>query len=90
MWMKYIVKDWFNKHLKYWKLINVDLVSSENNKIYISNWLKLPDIPYQILIIGRPGSRETNVLLTLINYQPGVKYFFISKRSLSIKVSTVT
>ena len=39
--------------------------------IYIY-WPYIPDYPYRILIIGGSGSGKTNVLLNLIENQPGI------------------
>ena len=36
------------------------------------NWPYIPDHPYRILIIGGSGSRNTNVLLDLIENQPDI------------------
>ena len=38
----------------------------------IKNWTFIPDHPYRILIIGGSGSGKTNLLLNLIENQPGI------------------
>ena len=50
---------------QFWWLCNEN--KTEHNK----NWPYSPDHPYRILIIGDSGSWKTNVLLNLIENQPG-------------------
>ena len=47
----------------------------------------IPDHPHRILIIGGSGSRQTNVLLNLIEHQRPDIDKFICQRSIWIKVS---
>ena len=56
------------------------MITNKNNKIHKPNWLKIPNHSYQVLFIGRSGSRKTNALLHLINYQPEMdKHFLFTK-----------
>ena len=56
--------------ISYYKMINFDDYTNENKTERNSEWSLIPDHPYRILIIGRSGSGETNVLLYLTNNQP--------------------
>ena len=40
-------------------------------------WPYIPNHPYRILIIGRPGSARTNALLNLINNQPNIDKIYL-------------
>ena len=61
----------------YYKMINLDSITNENNKKHNEKWPYIPDHPYRILIIGGSGSRKTNTLLNLINEQNDTdKVFF--------------
>ena len=48
-------------------MINLDIITNENNKEHNKKWPYIPDHPYRILIIGSCASRKTNTLLNLIN-----------------------
>ena len=48
-------------------MINLDIITNENNKEHNKKWPYIPDHPYRILIIGSSASRKTNTLLNLIN-----------------------
>ena len=50
-------------------MINLDSITSENNKEHNEKWPYIPDHPYRILIIGGSGSGKTNALINLINEQ---------------------
>ena len=50
-------------------MINLDSITSENNKEHNEKWPYIPDHPYRILIIGGSGSGKTNTLLNLIKEQ---------------------
>ena len=50
-------------------MINLDSVTSKNNKEDNGKWSYIPDHPYRILIIGGSGSGKTNALINLINEQ---------------------
>ena len=52
-------------------MINSDDGTKENIKEHNSNWPKIPDHPYRILIIGGSGYGKTN-LLNLINEEPDI------------------
>ena len=51
----------------YYKMINLDSVTNENNKKHNEKWPYIPDHLYRILIIGGSESRKTYTLLNLIN-----------------------
>ena len=48
-------------------MINLDNITSENNKKHNEKWPYIPDHPYRTLIIGGSGPVKTNTLLNLIN-----------------------
>ena len=50
-------------------MINLDSVTSKNNKEDNGKWSYIPDHPYRILIIGGSGSGKTNELTNLIKEQ---------------------
>ena len=52
-------------------MINFDGYTNENKGKHNLNWPYIPDHPYRILIIGGSGSGKTNLLLNLIENQPG-------------------
>ena len=52
-------------------MINFDDYVNENRTEHNRNWPYIPDKPYRILIIGGSGSGKTNLLLNLIENQPG-------------------
>ena len=56
------------------KVTNFDDVTKENIKENNLNWPKVPDYPYNILIIG--GSGETNFLFNLINEEPDIEKIY--------------
>ena len=45
---------------------NFDGVKKENINKHNSNWLKIPNHRYRILMVGCSGSGKTNALLNLI------------------------
>ena len=49
--------------------LNFDDVVKENIKKYNPNWPQIPDHSYRILINAGSGSRKTNSLFDLTNYQ---------------------
>ena len=50
-------------------MINLDIITNENNKERNGKWPYIPDHPYRILIVGGSGSGKTNALLNLIKEQ---------------------
>ena len=50
-------------------MINLDSITSENNKDHNGEWPYIPDHPYRILTIGGSGSGKTNTLINLIKEQ---------------------
>ena len=53
----------------YYKMINLESVTNENNKEHSEKWPYIPDHSYRSLIIDGSGSGKTNTLLNLINEQ---------------------
>ena len=65
----------------HYKIINLDIITSENNKKRNEKWPYIPDNLHRILIIDGSGSGKTNALLNLINGQDDIdKKIFICKR----------
>ena len=58
-------------------MINFDDYVNENRIEHNKNWPYIPDHPYRILIIRGPGSGKTNVLLNLIENQPGMDKIYL-------------
>ena len=58
-------------------MINFDDVTKENIKEHNPNWPQIPYHPCRLLIIGSYGSRETNSLFNLINYQPDTDKIYL-------------
>ena len=50
-------------------MINLDGITTENDKTCNEKWPYIPDHPYRIIIIGCSGSGKTNKLLNLIKEQ---------------------
>ena len=48
-------------------------MTTEHNE----NWPFIPDHPYRTLIIKGSGSRETNVLLNLMENQPDINKIYL-------------
>ena len=63
-------------------MINFDDYLNENKTKHNQNWSYGPDHPYKILIIGGSGSGKTNVLLNLIDNQPGIDKIFLYAKHL--------
>ena len=58
----------------------------KNIKVHHSNWPQIPDHLYRILISGGSGSGKTNLLLNLVNHQPGIdKVYLYAKDSYEAK-----
>ena len=64
-------------------MINLDIITNENNKIRNEKWPYIPDHPYRILIIGGFGSGKTNTLLNLINGQNDIDKIYLYERDLN-------
>ena len=58
-------------------MINFDDIVNENKTVHNKNWPYIPDHPYRMLIIGGSGSGKTNVLLNLIENQPGIDKIYL-------------
>ena len=63
-------------------MINFDDYLNENKTKHNQDWSYGPDHPYKILIIGGSGSGKTNVLLNLIDNQPGIDKIFLYAKHL--------
>ena len=50
-------------------MINLDSITTENNKEHNEKWPYIPGHPYRIIIIGGSGSGKRNTLLNLIKEQ---------------------
>ena len=67
-------------------MINFYDYTNENKTEHNSKWSYIPDHPDRILIIGGSGLGKTNVLLNLINNQPGIdKIYLYSKEPYEAK-----
>ena len=58
-------------------MINFDKVTKGNIKEHNPNWPEIHDHPCKILITGGSGSRKTNLLFNLINYQPDIDKIYL-------------
>ena len=74
-------------------MFNFDYITKKELTEHNPNWPKIPDHPYQKLIIGGSGSGKWNALLNLLNHEPdtnkiysyakdpcGAKYQFLIKK----------
>ena len=61
----------------YYKMINLDSITNENNEKHNKKWPYIPDPPYRSLITGGSGSRKTNTLLNLINEQHDIHKIYL-------------
>ena len=64
-------------------MINLDIITNENNKEHNKKWPYIPDHPYRILIIGSSGSAKTNTLINLINEQNDIDKIYLYARDLN-------
>ena len=64
-------------------MINLDSIKNESNKEHNEKWPFILDHPYRILIIGGPGSGETNALIYLINEQDYIDKIYLYAKDLS-------
>ena len=58
-------------------MINFDGVTKENIKKHSSNWPRVLDHPYRILIIWGSGSGKTNSLLNIISHQSEIDKIYL-------------
>ena len=63
-------------------MINLDSITTENNKKRNEKWPYMPDHPYRIVIIGGSESRKTNTLLNSINDQNDIDKIYLYARYL--------
>ena len=63
-------------------MINLDSITTENNKKRNEKWPYMPDHPYRIVIIGGSESRKTNTLLNSINDQNDIDKTYLYARYL--------
>ena len=58
-------------------MIDFDYYVNENKTEHNKNWPYVPDKPYRILIMGGSGPGKTNVLLKLMENQPGIDKIYL-------------
>ena len=61
----------------YYKMINLDSITNENNKKHNGKGSYISDHPYRVLIIGGSGSGKTNTLLNLMNEQNDIDKIYL-------------
>ena len=64
-------------------MINLDIITNENNKEHNKKWPNIPDQSYKILINGGSRSEKTNALLNLINEQDNIDKVALYAKDLS-------
>ena len=64
-------------------MINLDSITSENNKGHNKKWPYILDHPNRILISGGYGSGKTNALLYLIKKQDNINKIYLYAKDLS-------
>ena len=64
-------------------MINLDIITNENNKEHNEKWPYIPDHPYGILTTGGYGSGKTNTLLNLIKEQDNNDGIYLYAKDLS-------
>ena len=57
-------------------MINFDDVTKKIKK-HNSNWLKIPDHPYRVLIVGGLGCGKAISLFNLISHQPDIDKIYL-------------
>ena len=64
-------------------MINLDIITNENNKKHNEKCPYILDHQYRILIIGDSGSGKTNVLLNSIKEQDDIDETYLYAKDLS-------
>ena len=64
-------------------MINLDSITSENNRIHNEKWPYIPDHPHRILIIRWSGLGKTNTLFNLINKPGDIDKIYLCAKDLS-------
>ena len=64
-------------------MINLDSITSENNKEHNEKWPNIPDHPHRVLIIGGSGSAKKTTLLRLINEQDVIDKIYLHAKDLN-------
>ena len=64
-------------------MINLDSITSENNKEHNEKWSFIPYHLYRTLIIGGSGLGKTNTLLNLIKEQDDIDKIYLYAKDLS-------
>ena len=64
-------------------MINLDSITTENNKGQNEKWPFIPNHPYRIIITGGSGSGKTNAFINLINEQIDIGKIYLRARDLS-------
>ena len=64
-------------------MINLHIITNENNKKHNEKWPCIPEHPYRIMIIGGSGSGKTSALLNLIKKQDDIDKIYLYAKDLS-------
>ena len=64
-------------------MINLNIITNENNKKHNEKRPYIPDHSYRILIISGSGSGKTKTLLNLINEQDDIDKIYLYAKDLS-------
>ena len=64
-------------------MINLDIITNENNKEHSEKWSFFPDHQHKILIFGGSGSRKTNAFLNLIKEKDDIEKMYLYAKDLS-------
>ena len=64
-------------------MINLDIITNENNEKHNEKWPYIPDHPYRILISCGSGWGKINTLLNLINEQHDIDKIYSYARYLN-------